>query len=361
MNLAQKILVTFIISLMMLGCSPTSKVPKVNDAQAQSEAALQKELAIKEYLALSQRLLDVSQPIMISNAELCGKLVTNYIGVDYATLDTTPDDFKDKMKSLFRVSEQPTVILMAKNAPAEGALQVGDAIVKVNGKAVPKGKRGVPLIYKSLGKSKSTTVVFRVKRNGTLYDVNIAAKRGCASPVKVIQSDLVNAVADGKSIGVTRGMMRFVANDTELATVIGHELAHNSRRHIDAKKANAAIGTIAGIAVSVAIRIDVTRIGTAAGSAAHSHGFEIEADYVGLYHIARAGFDISQAPTLWRRMAASNPGSIGFKKGTHPSSARRFITLEATVAEIEQKRSAGQALVPEETRAQFLSKQKENS
>jgi hypothetical protein len=37
---------------------------------------------------------------------------------------------------------------------------------------------------------------------------------------------------------VTRGMMNFARDDLELALVVAHEIAHNSMKHIDAKKQN---------------------------------------------------------------------------------------------------------------------------
>jgi len=347
--------------LVLFGCSPSTNSPSVNKTVALTEANLQRELAVKEKFGLTQRLFNVAEPIMLANVDLCGKLVTNYTGAEFVTLESTGKDFRDVSRKLYGLEEQPTVLLMGATAPALDVLQAGDVITKVNGKQVPKGNRGVVFVHKTLAKQKSSAAAMRIKRAGATLDVTVPTKRACNSPVKVLNSNAVNAVADGKSIGVTRGMMRFAASDKELATIVGHELAHNSRRHIQAKQANAVLGAVVGVAISVAVGVDVTKLGTQVGAAAHSHGFETEADYVGLYHAARAGYDISDAPNLWRRMAASNPGSIGFRNGTHPSSAKRFLTLDATVQEIFGKQEAELPLIPEEKKAKALSQQKETS
>ena len=55
------------------------------------------------------------------------------------------------------------------------------------------------------------------------------------------RDNIVNAFADGKSIIMTQGMMDYAKDDNELAIVVAHELAHNDRGHLDAKKKNTMI------------------------------------------------------------------------------------------------------------------------
>ena len=74
---------------------------------------------------------------------------------------------------------------------------------------------------------------------------------------------------------------------------------------------------------------------------------DTDADYVGLYLAARAGYEIRTAVDFWRRMAVEPPGSIGESMlSSHPSSPERSAGLEQAVREIEAKRRAGQPLVP---------------
>jgi len=85
-----------------------------------------------------------------------------------------------------------------------------------------------------------------------------------------------------------------------------------------------------------------------AAARAHSQGFEAEADYVGLYIMARSGRDIDNSPRFWRRMAASHPGSIQRSgAASHPATPERFLAMEKTIKEIKKKERLGEPLVPE--------------
>jgi predicted Zn-dependent protease len=69
---------------------------------------------------------------------------------------------------------------------------------------------------------------------------------------------------------------------------------------------------------------------------------------MGLYIAERAGFEIQNAPSFWRRMAAEHPGSIKSSfAASHPSTPERFVALEQAVQEIQKKKENGEALVPE--------------
>jgi len=173
--------------------------------------------------------------------------------------------------------------------------------------------------------------------------------------VQLVGSDAVNAFADGKMVGITTGMLRFVESDDELAMVVGHELAHNALGHVGRQQGNSLAGALLGALVDIgaaAAGVNTqgagTRIGMQAGGLAYAKDFEAEADYLGSYIAARAGYDISDAPFLWRRMAAEHPSSIGKTfMATHPSTPERATALERTIAEIREKEARGAPLVPE--------------
>lgn len=155
----------------------------------------------------------------------------------------------------------------------------------------------------------------------------------------------IGAFANGKMVVVTSGMVRFCQTNDELALVVGHEMAHNAMNHMGAKRANAAGGMIVDILLS-ALGVPTHGAFSDLASNAYSPSFEMEADYVGLYYAARAGFDISNAANFWRRMAISDPRAMNGGL-THPSSADRFVALEAATAEIQVKIVSGAPLVPE--------------
>jgi predicted Zn-dependent protease len=112
-----------------------------------------------------------------------------------------------------------------------------------------------------------------------------------------------------------------------LALVLGHEFAHDvlhHKRRLDEK----------GFARDV--------LGEFGSTPASHMVAEKEADYVGLYLSARAGYDISQAPDFWRRF----PAAIGDFSFSHPGNAERAAALAATRDEILAKRERREPLVP---------------
>jgi predicted Zn-dependent protease len=163
----------------------------------------------------------------------------------------------------------------------------------------------------------------------------------------------LNAHADGKTIVMYTGMMRFLRDDDEVGIVLAHELAHNLMGHVDATQNNVMAGAVVGalldtVAASQGVRTggDLMSTGANMGLLSYSVEFEQEADYVGMYIAARAGYDIRKAPELWRRMTLENPKGI-FRETTHPSNPRRAATLQKTIQEIEYKRKHRIPLVPD--------------
>ena len=84
----------------------------------------------------------------------------------------------------------------------------------------------------------------------------------------------------------------------------------------------------------------------AMGAEAHSQDFEREADYVGMYILARANLPLATGPNVWRHMAQIDPASIGYAS-SHPTTAERFVRLGEAINEIERKRRMNLELLPE--------------
>jgi predicted Zn-dependent protease len=131
---------------------------------------------------------------------------------------------------------------------------------------------------------------------------------------------------------------------------------HNIRQHHKTTKKNAAVGAAFGFLLDVAAaaggvntNAGFTKMGMQAGGQAYSKEMEAEADYVGLYILANAGYDIHSGPNLFRRLGVASPKSMEAKYATsHPSTPERFVMLEETIGEIEAKKAAGKTLLPEE-------------
>jgi predicted Zn-dependent protease len=186
-----------------------------------------------------------------------------------------------------------------------------------------------------------------------LCTVLLDKKKTCAYQFELKDSDELNAFADGHKVVITTAMVEFFKTDQELATVLGHELAHNMLGHQQAMSRNVYTGAITGALVDVLAAsqgIDTgyafAKTGAEASNLVYSPDFESEADYVGLYIAARAGYPVDEASGLWRKMAVKNSKAI-YISTTHPTSAERFLSLEKTAKEIKAKQEQGVALIPE--------------
>ena len=175
----------------------------------------------------------------------------------------------------------------------------------------------------------------------------------CYYRFSIKEDEVLNAYADGKNVVVNTGMMNFLENDDELATILGHELAHNMMGHVEASGTNQMAGAFVGILIdSIAASQGVSTggafgsLGRSVGHLTYSVDFEEEADYVGLFIMSRAGYDADKAPDVWRRMSIESPNSI-YNSTTHPSNAARYVALKKTIREIEYKRQKRLALLPE--------------
>ena len=360
-NRARGLLCLIGVITALAGCAPATMTPNITDEAALKEMHYQQEIALKEMENRNQRLQDVARPLLTANVDLCGQAVAPYTGMFLQTEATAPKDFKAAMGRVYGLDKYPTVIMLTKGSPAAKVLQVGDVITQVNGKSLKTGKAGLQAIKDTEeAMDAAAPLNLSIRRKGTEQTVAVKMVMACDDPMIYENDDQVNAYADGTAIHINKGIMNFAKNDTELAIVIGHELAHNTRGHMEARQGNALIGTLLGAAVTVATGVDVTRLGSDIGAGAHAQGFESEADYVGLYLTARAGYPIDEAPLLWRRMGADNPESIHLEGSDHPSTAKRYLALDATVKEIKAKQAKGQPLVPEEKKQRdFEGEQKE--
>ena len=174
----------------------------------------------------------------------------------------------------------------------------------------------------------------------------------CNYFASVVDNGTVNAWTDGSHIYVASGMLDF-ASDNDLALVVAHEMAHCTEGHITKKKTNILTGLALGTAAQMVLSSQGAWYGQTLGSdlakygaSRHSQAFEEEADYVGMYIMARAGYSTKGVEGFWRRMAESNPIGSNSLAGTHPPTSKRYLLLAKTHHEIELKKRKGESLIP---------------
>lgn len=156
----------------------------------------------------------------------------------------------------------------------------------------------------------------------------------------VLDTEDINAFASpGGYIFVTRGLYRLLNNEAELAGVLGHEIAHVTKKHhLKVLKQSSLISALGQVASSKAQDSDPmvqNLIGNGAEIMARGldKNAEFEADRVGIVFAARAGYDPWGLPTVLQDLAGlpakDNRTSLLFK--THPHPADRLAMLGEAV------------------------------
>lgn len=336
---------------LLAACAPVTQRPQVDERAVAEEARKQRELALADLLEDSARLFRISYPILARGAPLCDENVRPALGARFASLGDFGKDFREAAASLLGLGDEVSVVQITEGSPAHRAgLRERDVVVAVQGRPAPRGEGAARKLVEQITEAAKSAnrVELRVRRGGAEHTLAVEPEPACDYPVVLHPADAINAFADGRQLAVTRGMLRFVRDDLELAVVVGHELAHNSMKHVEKQTGNVLLGTILDILAAARGVNTQGAFGNLAGLV-FSKEFEAEADYVGLYFTARAGYDVARAPNFWRRMASAAPGAIGRQgfAATHPSTPERFVALEKTVEEIRAKQAAGRDLAPE--------------
>lgn len=137
--------------------------------------------------------------------------------------------------------------------------------------------------------------------------------------VYLIRTPSFNAtMAPNGMMEVWSGLLLRMENESQLATVIGHEIAHYLQRHslqsIENIKEKAAISQVVGLLTAVAgvgIIGDVTAFATMGSVASFSRDHESESDLIGLQLMANAGFDPNQAAKVWVNLIEEHQAIAG--------------------------------------------------
>ena len=153
----------------------------------------------------------------------------------------------------------------------------------------------------------------------------------------VTDSDYVNAFATpGGNVLVTKGMLRVLRNESELAGVLGHEIGHVVRKHhLNAIRNNAAFGLVMQGVQASTNNNNRELVNVLAGPTKEIYargldkGDEYEADRMGIVLAARAGYDPWGLPAALQTLAGINPGDTYVKLlfKTHPAPSARLEKL----------------------------------
>jgi predicted Zn-dependent protease len=157
----------------------------------------------------------------------------------------------------------------------------------------------------------------------------------------------------GGKMAVYTGILPVLKTEGALAAVIGHEVAHATRRHgmngyaqaIENQLATAAVAGIAVLAAEFYCESQECKALATIGGATGAMGLafferkfsrddETDADRIGQIYMAKAGYDPAEAIEVWERMAQATGGNGGPEfMSTHPSNENRKQRLSQWLSE----------------------------
>lgn len=156
----------------------------------------------------------------------------------------------------------------------------------------------------------------------------------------VIESKEKNAwCMPGGKIAFYEGIMPVCQNDEGIAVVMAHEVAHAVADHGNERMSQQLVVQLGGMALSEAManQKETTQqlaflafgIGSTVGVILpYSRTHEKEADELGLYFMAMAGYNPAAAPEFWKRMQSHSEGSVPEFLSTHPDPKNRINHLK---------------------------------
>jgi len=182
--------------------------------------------------------------------------------------------------------------------------------------------------------------------------------RSSSWEIELFENPGVNAFAmPGGKLGVFSGLFEVAADQDELATVIGHEIAHVTKKHSyeRAKRdMRTQIGATIGMAVlmgnmaskQITSQAELNQINNQINTInmmsqimaeyglnlPFSRSQEKDADKAGLLYMARAGFNPLKSLSLWKKMQdQGNRPNLEFVS-SHPSDKKRINGLSSQLS-----------------------------
>jgi Zn-dependent protease with chaperone function len=230
------------------------------------------------------------------------------------------------MIASYGLDRGPGVLAVVAGSPADQAgLVAGDVLLSVNGGAflsavaiaAERDQKRVRAMAEASEAQLEEVLArgpaeLRVLRDGRALTLSLRSTPGCEARVRLARSTQVNAFHTGRKVVITTAMLAFVANDDELAVVLGHEMSHSILHHPVMSEGE---GILAGF-------------GIGAGAIWQR---EAQADRFGLRLMAAAGYDLDAVIPFWRRYLMKYDGPQLFR--SHPSlEARTKMAAEEIAA-----------------------------
>ena len=288
------------------------------------------------------RVADVAWRLALANADLC-PVNRQRAGWTLQSASQYGGELRPLAESRYGLDgDLPGVLAVPAGSPAaEAGLQPGDLIVSVNGQELRRGnastesydglQANIAVLDQTLVRG---PVQLLVRREGVERTVALRPVLACAYPTQVEVSGTLRGRADGRHIFISDGMANLAETDDQLAFVLAHELAHAVLEHRTQRDVTGVRGA-SNWAISMRRGLSLSA--------------EADADRMGLFLAARAGFDPDAALQFLDRYEAADSGARYTQVNTggvyEPVSVRRRA-LQPVLTDIVQHRLAGRVLIP---------------
>jgi len=339
------------------GCAvPEARLPELPAQALAAEEHSEKLTQARAYHTRLARIDNVAFRIRVANRQFC-RTVAAQIGLRAATVRSLPKEYRYQVGEALNIDlTVPAVIAVADRSPAFTAgIKRGDQVLALDGKPVPP-ENAQHWIDDYLKGNGMTPVTVNLRRGGADMALTVSPVMGCAMPIQIGSKDAAKSRAKGAAkerstsdkLVISSAAVALAKTDDQLAIVIGHELAHANLGHVQKRVQNAWLGKLGGAAIDGGFLLGgiythgaFRRHFGKVGAKAYGTAFEREADYVGAYYAARAGYDISSAAEIWRALRGTSFA------GNHPVSPARFIQMREVAKEIAEKKQRHLPLMPE--------------
>lgn len=261
------------------------------------------------------------------------------------------------MRSVFLLLMLSAVVISCKTVPVTGRKQLNlvpdamikalalteyDSVVKHSATLSQRDERAV--MVTTVGMKIQHAVEMYMHQNSIDKDL-----KNFAWEFNTIDETTVNAwCMPGGKVVVYTGLLPVTQNETALAIVMGHEIAHAIARHGNERMSQGLLINLGGLVLEEALKskksqtqalfLGLYMAGTNLALALpNSRMQESEADKLGLIFAAMAGYDPGEAIPFWQRMATIDKNKVPEFLSTHPSDETRIKKLSALLPEIKSR------------------------
>lgn len=195
-------------------------------------------------------------------------------------------------------------------------------------------KANTALVTK-VGQKIASAVEAYLKNNG--YEAELA---NYAWEFHLVKSPEVNAFCmPGGKIVIYEGILPVTKDETGLAVVMGHEVAHAVAKHANERMSQQMVAQYGGTGLDLVLSKESAAVKSIASTVyglgaqygvmlPYSRKQELEADELGLIFMAMAGYDPSLAADFWVRMSQQSDAKVAEFMSTHPSDDTRIKEIQ---------------------------------